>query len=85
MYLCLSSYLTIPIHALSFQVAARVKSDDEKDEWILVKVIHFDKETKEYVFVYPSVVHACFADMDVQFVETEYILNVVLIAKYCFN
>jgi hypothetical protein len=31
------------------QVAARVKSDDEKDEWFVVKVIHFDKETKEYV------------------------------------
>uniref|UniRef100_K3Z8S1 SGF29 C-terminal domain-containing protein n=1 Tax=Setaria italica TaxID=4555 RepID=K3Z8S1_SETIT len=30
------------------QVAARVKSDDEKDEWFVVKVIHFDKETKEY-------------------------------------
>ncbi|XP_066384864.1 SAGA-associated factor 29 homolog A-like isoform X2 [Miscanthus floridulus] len=29
------------------QVAARVKSDDEKDEWFVVKVIHFDKETKE--------------------------------------
>jgi hypothetical protein len=45
---------------LSFQVAARVKSDDEKDEWFVVKVIHFDKETKEYVSIYslPSVVHA---------------------------
>ncbi|XP_062215249.1 SAGA-associated factor 29 homolog A isoform X3 [Phragmites australis] len=30
------------------QVAARVKSDDEKDEWFVVKVIQFDKETKEY-------------------------------------
>ncbi|XP_048547808.1 uncharacterized protein LOC125527318 [Triticum urartu] len=30
------------------QVAARVKSDDEKDEWFVVKVIHFDKETKEF-------------------------------------
>ncbi|GJM87564.1 hypothetical protein PR202_ga03531 [Eleusine coracana subsp. coracana] len=30
------------------QVAARVKSDDEKDEWFVVKVIHFDKDTKEY-------------------------------------
>ncbi|XP_066384910.1 SAGA-associated factor 29 homolog A-like [Miscanthus floridulus] len=30
------------------QVAARVKSDDENDEWFVVKVIHFDKETKEY-------------------------------------
>ncbi|CAN6338181.1 unnamed protein product [Urochloa humidicola] len=30
------------------QVAARVKSDDEKDEWFVVKVIHFDKATKEY-------------------------------------
>jgi len=30
------------------QVAAKVKSDDEKDEWFVVKVIHFDKETKEF-------------------------------------
>ncbi|XP_040385221.1 SAGA-associated factor 29 homolog A-like isoform X2 [Oryza brachyantha] len=30
------------------QVAAKVKSDEEKDEWVVVKVIHFDKETKEY-------------------------------------
>uniref|UniRef100_A0A0E0FBF3 SGF29 C-terminal domain-containing protein n=1 Tax=Oryza meridionalis TaxID=40149 RepID=A0A0E0FBF3_9ORYZ len=30
------------------QVAAKVKSDEEKDEWFVVKVIHFDKETKEY-------------------------------------
>ncbi|KAM0866602.1 hypothetical protein ACQ4PT_042517 [Festuca glaucescens] len=30
------------------QVAARVKSDDEKDEWFVVKVLHFDKETKEF-------------------------------------
>lgn len=30
------------------QVAARVKSDEEKDEWFVVKVIHFDKETKEF-------------------------------------
>ena len=45
--------------ALSFQVAARVKSDDEKDEWFVVKVIHFDKETKEYVYVlFPSVYSA---------------------------
>uniref|UniRef100_A0A0E0FBF4 SGF29 C-terminal domain-containing protein n=1 Tax=Oryza meridionalis TaxID=40149 RepID=A0A0E0FBF4_9ORYZ len=29
------------------QVAAKVKSDEEKDEWFVVKVIHFDKETKE--------------------------------------
>lgn len=47
------------ICALSFQVAARVKSDDEKDEWFVVKVIHFDKETKEYVYVlFPSVCSA---------------------------
>ena len=31
-----------------FQVAARVSSDDaEKDEWFIVKVINFDKDTKE--------------------------------------
>jgi SAGA-associated factor 29 len=36
---------------VSFQVAARVKSDDEKDEWFVVKVMHFDKETKEYVSI----------------------------------
>ncbi|KAF0889521.1 hypothetical protein E2562_025287 [Oryza meyeriana var. granulata] len=30
------------------QVAAKVKSDEEKDEWVVVKVIHFDKEMKEY-------------------------------------
>jgi len=30
------------------QVAAKVKSDDEKDEWFVVKVIHFDKETREF-------------------------------------
>ncbi|KAL0914677.1 hypothetical protein M5K25_015045 [Dendrobium thyrsiflorum] len=31
------------------QVAARVTSDDaEKDEWFVVKVIHFDKEAKEF-------------------------------------
>nr|VDC68498.1 unnamed protein product [Brassica rapa] len=30
------------------QVAARVTADDaEKDEWFVVKVIHFDRETKE--------------------------------------
>jgi hypothetical protein len=33
---------------MPFQVAAKVKSDEEKDEWFVVKVIHFDKETKEY-------------------------------------
>lgn len=50
--LCMFVYLfSSNIHALSFQVAARVKSDDEKDEWFVVKVIHFDKETKEYVFI----------------------------------
>jgi hypothetical protein len=37
------------ICAMPFQVAAKVKSDEEKDEWFVVKVIHFDKETKEYV------------------------------------
>lgn len=52
----MSSYLIFSIHALLFQVAARVKSDDEKDEWFVVKVIHFDKETKEYVSVlFPSI------------------------------
>nr|DAD30779.1 TPA_asm: hypothetical protein HUJ06_009629 [Nelumbo nucifera] len=31
------------------QVAARVTPDDaEKDEWFVVKVIHFDRETKEF-------------------------------------
>ncbi|URE08864.1 SGF29 tudor-like domain [Musa troglodytarum] len=31
------------------QVAARVSSDDaEKDEWFIVKVINFDKDTKEF-------------------------------------
>ncbi|KAI4350618.1 hypothetical protein L6164_005061 [Bauhinia variegata] len=31
------------------QVAARVTQDDaDKDEWFVVKVIHFDKETKEF-------------------------------------
>ncbi|KAF5479697.1 hypothetical protein F2P56_000496 [Juglans regia] len=31
------------------QVAARVTPDEsEKDEWFVVKVIHFDKETKEF-------------------------------------
>lgn len=30
------------------QVAARVRLDNaEKDEWFVVKVIHFDRETKE--------------------------------------
>jgi len=29
-------------------VAARVTNDDaEKDEWFVVKVIHFDKDAKE--------------------------------------
>ncbi|KAF8659617.1 hypothetical protein HU200_058371 [Digitaria exilis] len=37
-----------PANLKGEQVAARVKSDDEKDEWFVVKVIHFDKETKEY-------------------------------------
>ena len=45
-------YLIAAICAPSFQVAAKVKSDDEKDEWFVVKVIHFDKETKEYVYDY---------------------------------
>ncbi|XP_072969478.1 SAGA-associated factor 29 homolog A-like isoform X1 [Typha angustifolia] len=39
-------------HAASLkgeQVAARVTPDDaEKDEWFVVKVIHFDKDTKEF-------------------------------------
>ncbi|XP_068663139.1 SAGA-associated factor 29 homolog A isoform X2 [Aristolochia californica] len=39
-------------HAASLkgeQVAARVTPDDaEKDEWFVVKVIHFDKEAKEF-------------------------------------
>jgi len=48
------SLFSCNIHALSFQVAARVKSDDEKDEWFVVKVIHFDKETKEYVSIFRS-------------------------------
>ncbi|XP_022774359.1 uncharacterized protein LOC111316610 isoform X2 [Durio zibethinus] len=30
------------------QVAARVKSDAEKDEWFVVKVINFDEKTKEF-------------------------------------
>ncbi|KAK1290087.1 hypothetical protein QJS10_CPB18g00635 [Acorus calamus] len=31
------------------RVAARVRADDaEKDEWLVVKVIHFDRETKEF-------------------------------------
>ncbi|RWW40512.1 hypothetical protein BHE74_00054071 [Ensete ventricosum] len=35
-------------HFFIFQVAARVSSDDaEKDEWFIVKVINFDKDTKE--------------------------------------
>lgn len=29
------------------QVAARVTSDAEKDEWFVVKVINFDEKTKE--------------------------------------
>lgn len=34
-----------------FQVAARVTTDEaEKDEWFVVKVIHFDKDAKEYVY-----------------------------------
>lgn len=32
----------------SFQVAARVTAENaEKDEWFVVKVMHFDRETKE--------------------------------------
>lgn len=35
-----------------FQVAARVTPDEaEKDEWFVVKVIHVDKDAKEYVYV----------------------------------
>ncbi|PHT96504.1 hypothetical protein BC332_34570 [Capsicum chinense] len=31
------------------QVAARVAQEDgEKDEWVIVKVIHYDKESKEF-------------------------------------
>lgn len=31
-----------------FQVAARVTEENaEKDEWFVVKVIHFDRETRE--------------------------------------
>ena len=31
-----------------FQVAARVTPDDaDKDEWFVVKVIHFDREARE--------------------------------------
>ena len=31
-----------------FQVAARVTLDDaDKDEWFVVKVIHFDREARE--------------------------------------
>ncbi|WRX20839.1 SGF29 tudor-like domain - like 1 [Theobroma cacao] len=30
------------------QVAARVTSDAEKDEWFVVKVINFDEKTKEF-------------------------------------
>ncbi|KAK1258587.1 hypothetical protein QJS04_geneDACA014836 [Acorus gramineus] len=39
-------------HAASLKgerVAARVRADDaEKDDWLVVKVIHFDRETKEF-------------------------------------
>lgn len=30
------------------QVAARVIQDDDKEEWVIVKVIHFDRETREF-------------------------------------
>ena len=34
--------------AVFFQVAARVTEENaEKDEWFVVKVIHFDRETRE--------------------------------------
>lgn len=33
---------------MNIQVAARVTADDaEKDEWFIVKVTRFDRETKE--------------------------------------
>ena len=36
------------IRLMCSQVAARVTLDDaEKDEWFVVKVIHFDKDTRE--------------------------------------
>lgn len=35
-------------HIWFMQVAARVTADNaDKDEWFVVKVIHFDRETKE--------------------------------------
>lgn len=43
----------VPFHSVRMtccyiQVAARVTGDNaEKDEWFVVKVIHFDRETKE--------------------------------------
>ena len=34
--------------AVFFQVAARVTEENaEKDEWFVVKVMHFDRETRE--------------------------------------
>jgi hypothetical protein len=73
---------------LSFQVAARVKSDDEKDEWFVVKVIHFDKETKEYVSIYslPSVVHAFLLIWMFSLEKRNaYWMEVTSIAYYCLN
>lgn len=41
----LELYFMILMHS---QVAARVTPHDaDKDEWFVVKVMHFDKETKE--------------------------------------
>ncbi|XP_074570571.1 SAGA-associated factor 29 homolog A-like [Curcuma longa] len=43
------SQLELAANLKGEQVAARVSSDDaEKDEWIVVKVINFDKDTKEF-------------------------------------
>jgi SAGA-associated factor 29 len=36
------------INVYLFQVAAKVTPDEaDKDEWFVVKVLHFDKETRE--------------------------------------
>lgn len=43
-----SNFICLKQLDLLFQVAARVRLEDaDKDDWFIVKVIHFDRESRE--------------------------------------